>query len=919
MGVLQIRLGEEALHPITDQSASSPVKIEAPQKLPKIEAAVQQYHVDKQCFEIQNKQFLIENNQLLDQIISQDIVNIVVNSFVDVNSSMEVNSSVVMNDFTYKQLYDSIKPLRVLAKEQTKSLVNQLNQKSVEITDLNAQLQEKVFVITALKHDLRKFKGKDIVDSTAQVSNATTIALGIYKLDPVILAPKLIQELLGYVRDTCLEIHKHRVNPSISASGSKPLGNTKNDRISQTPSSNEKNNVEVQSRKVKSSLNKWNSDSKNVCNEHVKHPVKVLRLFVLPYGDALKKCILEGPYTPSIVIIPVVLVMDNSLAVPKRTTVETVLNMSPENKAHFESEKEAIHLILTGTGDEIYPTIDACKTTHEMWEAIKRLQQEWLRFVTIVKKQHKLDEVSYHKLFDILKQYQKEVNELYAERIAKNANPLALVATAQPYQDPYYQAPKYHKSYALTSKASLPTRSHETTKNKGKEIVKPITPLSELAFEEGNDPEQAQKDKETQKNLALIAKNQRTITVARVRETIGGQVVQQPGIQCFNCKEFGHFAKECRKPKRVKDSMYHKEKMLLRKQAEKGVQLQVKQSDWLADTDEEIDEQELEAYYSYMAKIPERSEQPEYTSNTCLMEQDDSNVIPDSPDMYSKKVKKANKTLAHELTDCKYILVETSRTLGESNSIRDSCLVALQNKQTEFERSHDQSDPANRLVLDREETLTLEKESRSKLNKDLVKPYDYTKLNSLYEIFKSPTQEYQIQLAHANEVRKKMRRKSFVKTKPNIFKNINFLPVSKSISKSRQAYNVMTNNINHFRELVDQAWVKHSKDHFYAPTAHDMEILIKTCLMPLAIKTQNDSFTFVHELKQEMHADLKYVESLKNEIDELESDKAEFSNMYDILLQECVSNDVMCSYLHSLSYLDSPLNCNAISIIMARM
>ncbi|GJX25766.1 hypothetical protein Tco_0232062 [Tanacetum coccineum] len=417
------------------------------------------------------------------------------------------------------------------------------------------------------------------------------------------------------------------------------------------------------------------------------------------------------------------------------------------------------------------------------------------------------------------------------------------------------------------------------------------------------------------------------------------------------------------------------------------------------------------------------------------------------------QLKKANTSLTQELTECKSILAETSRTLGESKSVRDSCLVALQNKQTEFERyktfndrtvdydklerklnetlgllaqkeidikeglklkayeisvvkekhdelvkqslltkSHyeglvkektkvitdlklkeekdidkmismekqlkflneivykrnqsiqtihmlapkgptfngrptfanpmylkkaqsekpclyeipyDQSDPANRLVPDREETLTLEKESRSKLNKDLVRPYDYTKLNSLYEIFKPASQEYHEQLAHANEVRKKMWRKSFVKSKPNIFKNIGFLPVSKSISKSRQAYNVMTNNINHFRELVDQAWEKHSHNHFRAPTALDMEVLIKTCLMPLAIKTQNDSFTFVHELKQEMHADLKYVESLENEIDELESDKAEFSNMYDMLLQECVSNDVMCSYLHSLSDLDA--------------
>nr|GEX62022.1 hypothetical protein [Tanacetum cinerariifolium] len=54
-----------------------------------------------------------------------------------------------------------------------------------------------------------------------------------------------------------------------------------------------------------------------------------------------------------------------------------------------------------------------------------------------------------------------------------------------------------------------------------------------------------------------------------------------------------------------------------------------------------------------------------------------------------------------------------------------------------------------------------------------------------------------------------------------------------------------------------------------------------------------------------MHADLKYVESLEKEIDDLESDKVEFLNMYDTILQECVSNDVMCTYLHSLSDLDA--------------
>ncbi|GKC31452.1 hypothetical protein Tco_1038746 [Tanacetum coccineum] len=223
-------------------------------------------------------------------------------------------------------------------------------------------------------------------------------------------------------------------------------------------------------------------------------------------GDAIRKCILKGSYTLTIVTTPAVPAIEDSPAVPEQTIVETVMNMTPKNRALFESEKEATQLILTRIGDEIHSTVNVCQTSQEMWEAIERLQQEWLRFVTIVKQQHKLDEVSYHKLFDILKQYQKEVNELHAKRMAKNTNPLALVASTQTLQDTYYQSSKPHKSYAPTSKASLPTRSHATTRHKGKEIAKPITPPSESASEEYSDPEQAQRDKAMQKNLALIAK-----------------------------------------------------------------------------------------------------------------------------------------------------------------------------------------------------------------------------------------------------------------------------------------------------------------------------------------------------------------------------------------------------------------------------
>nr|GEV78189.1 hypothetical protein [Tanacetum cinerariifolium] len=136
-----------------------------------------------------------------------------------------------------------------------------------------------------------------------------------------------------------------------------------------------------------------------------------------------------------------------------------------------------------------------------------------------------------------------EVNKIRAEKIAKNANPLALVAATQQYPGPYYQAPKPQRSYAPAPEQYSSTRSNVSTKNKGKEIAKRITSPSESAFKEESDPEQAQKDKDMHKNLALIAKK----FVISLRSA-GNQ-------------------------KR--------------------------------DTDEEIDEQELEAHYSYMVKIQE--------------------------------------------------------------------------------------------------------------------------------------------------------------------------------------------------------------------------------------------------------------------------------------------------------------------------
>nr|GEY08728.1 hypothetical protein [Tanacetum cinerariifolium] len=89
----------------------------------------------------------------------------------------------------YKQLYDSIKPTRVRSKERSDALINQVNLKCVEISDLNENLEEQGLIIAALKDKLRKLKGKAIVDN---VVTTHTIDLEMLKVDVEPIAPRLL-------------------------------------------------------------------------------------------------------------------------------------------------------------------------------------------------------------------------------------------------------------------------------------------------------------------------------------------------------------------------------------------------------------------------------------------------------------------------------------------------------------------------------------------------------------------------------------------------------------------------------------------------------------------------------------------------------------------------------------------------------
>nr|GEY23543.1 hypothetical protein [Tanacetum cinerariifolium] len=153
------------------------------------------------------------------------------------------------------------------------------------------------------------------------------------------------------------------------------------------------------------------------------------------------------------------------------------------------------------------------------------------------------------------------------------------------------------------------TRSQQAaTKNRGKAIVNSPPPIyDQEPSMVAEDDEIANKDNSPRINRGTGYDNQRIGNVVGARETVGTTKVQKSRIQCYNCKEFRHVARECQKPKWVKDATYHKEKMLLCKQEEAGIQLNAEQADWRDDTDDEYEDQELEAHYMYMKQIQEVS------------------------------------------------------------------------------------------------------------------------------------------------------------------------------------------------------------------------------------------------------------------------------------------------------------------------
>ncbi|GJU57096.1 integrase, catalytic region, zinc finger, CCHC-type containing protein [Tanacetum coccineum] len=172
--------------------------------------------------------------------------------------------------------------------------------------------------------------------------------------------------------------------------------------------------------------------------------------------------------------------------------LQDVKDLQGDDLLYYDAEMKLMNMILLSIPNEIYNSVDSCKTAKEMWVRVERLtrgtiqnqfdretrftnefdqlvakpgeslvlvdnrfaqlmndlernnmkfptvsvntkflnslQPEWLKYVTQVRLAKKLTVDSFDDLFDYLSQFEKLVNASWAKKLEKSHDPLALVA-----------------------------------------------------------------------------------------------------------------------------------------------------------------------------------------------------------------------------------------------------------------------------------------------------------------------------------------------------------------------------------------------------------------------------------------------------------------------------------------------------------
>ncbi|GJX38666.1 retrovirus-related pol polyprotein from transposon TNT 1-94 [Tanacetum coccineum] len=237
---------------------------------------------------------------------------------------------------------------------------------------------------------------------------------------------------------------------------------------------------------------------------------------------------------------------------------------------------------------------------------LNSLQPEWLKYVTQVRLAKQLTVDSFDDLFDYLQQFEKLVNASRAKKLEKSHDPLALVANTG-------SSSRQTSSYYVTHPTSVVDYDDEYQQddvhnNSEDPLVSAMLLLAKAITQNfSNLTNNHLRASSNTRNQAIIQGDRgmnapkETGNVQRTLRTPSSGNTST--VQCYNCSEKGHYARNCPKP-RVRDSKYFMEQMLVAKHDEAGVILTDEQNDFLfADASRMEEIEELSTNICLMARI----------------------------------------------------------------------------------------------------------------------------------------------------------------------------------------------------------------------------------------------------------------------------------------------------------------------------
>nr|GEY65729.1 hypothetical protein [Tanacetum cinerariifolium] len=423
-----------------------------------------------------------------------------------------------------------------------------------------------------------------------------------------------------------------------------------------------------------------------------------------PTRKLIHNSILNGPYVRK--MIPEPGDANREITITKTFHLQTEDELFDKELKQIQADDQAIQTILLGLPEDIYAAVDSCETAQEIWQRVQQmmkgfdieiqkkkaklfnewerftsnegesiesyyhhflklmtdlkrnkhfpekiasnmkflnnLQPEWSRHVTIVHQTKDLHTGDYTQLYDFLKYNQKEVDELKAERIAKNQDPLALMANSNnpyvfptPHQDQssfnqnYLQQPMPNPEDIIDSTIAMNMALTLMAKAFKLNYSTPSTTIREIH--------------QTQRTGRLLNRyaGPNTGNPAGYNDVIENQVnqnaVQNPRIQngngagqngnqirCYNCRGVGHYARNCTvRPKR-RDVAYLQTHLLIAQKEEAGIQLQAKEYDLMAAAADLDEIKEVNANCILMANLQQASTSGTQTDSAPVYDTDGS-------------------------------------------------------------------------------------------------------------------------------------------------------------------------------------------------------------------------------------------------------------------------------------------------------